>query len=112
MKKLGKLILLVFMTFITTMLGFGCADASGSTKKQVSISLNEASIKLDIGQEFTLIAEVEGTNEAVVWSAANLELVSITQDGVVTGLVGDVASFSLEDLRKNSFTDLREKSKR
>ncbi len=64
------------------------ADSStnNNSSSDITISLNERNITLDIGQTFELVATVEGTTEEVVWSSEDTSVATVNENGTVTGV--------------------------
>ena len=71
---------------------FSCiaCEPNTSVESVEYISLNKASIQLNIGQTETLVATTSPTNTTVSWNSSN-PTVAIVVDGVVTGLSNGTA---------------------
>ena len=69
----------------------GCDDGGSKTPGgSVSIALNEYEISLDIGQTFTLTAEVSGGG-SVEWESSDPSVATVDASGVVTGVFDGTA---------------------
>lgn len=65
-----------------------CADKVSSSVQVTSITLNQTSITLEKGQQFTLTATVtpsDATNKAVSWSTSNSSVATVN-DGLITAV--------------------------
>lgn len=80
MKKIKAIFLLVTMALVCAIFATACGGGD------VSVVLDKESVTLDVGQSVTINAEVDGTKDSVTWTSANEDVVSVAQDGTVTGI--------------------------
>lgn len=80
MKKIKAIFLLITMTLVCAIFATACSGGD------VSVVLDKESVTLDVGQSITINADVDGTKDSVAWSSANEDVVTVTQDGTVTGV--------------------------
>lgn len=64
----------------------GESSDKGNGGSDITITLNERNITLDLDQVFDLDATVTGTTESVVWSSENVDVATVDSDGRVTGV--------------------------
>lgn len=90
MKDFIKKLMVGICAFVCA-LGVGaCANSAGSSSNDnsssdITITLNERNITLDIDQSFELVATVEGTTDEIVWSSENTSVATVNENGTVTG---------------------------
>ncbi|GHV00720.1 hypothetical protein FACS1894211_08710 [Clostridia bacterium] len=84
MKRWLKLTLVTVTLLLGAALAAACAPKTPPEDKNPSVTLNHSVYSLDIGGQFTLTADVENTQEAVVWTTSNAAVASVA-GGTVTG---------------------------
>jgi hypothetical protein len=93
MKKF-KMSLWISLILLTGIFASSCGKKDKEEdKKEVTITLNETSVSLTTGEEFTLVATVENTTSNVNWTSSN-EQVATVNNGVVSALSNGISTIT------------------
>jgi uncharacterized protein YjdB len=93
-KRIAGTILPLAILLLLSMLCIAACPNESGTIAVTGVSLNEATLSLDVGETETLIATVEppdADNQAVLWTSSDPAIATVNDTGVVTAIAAGLA---------------------
>ena len=86
MKQKWKVFLSLICALVMSCSILAACDNGGETQSEVTVTLSEETLTLDLYEPATLEATVTGTDEDPVWSSSNEAVATVSETGEVVGL--------------------------
>ena len=94
MKQKWKVFLSLICALVMSCSILAACDNGGETQSEVTVTLSEETLTLDLYEPATLEATVTGTDEDPVWSSSNEAVATVSETGEVVGLSNGQATIT------------------
>ena len=94
MKQKWKVFLSLICALVMSCSILAACDNGGETQSEVTVTLSEETLTLDLYEPATLEATVTGTDEDPVWSSSNEAVATVSDTGEVVGLSNGQATIT------------------
>lgn len=94
MKQKWKVFLSLICALVMSCSILAACDNGGETQSEVTVTLSEETLTLDLYEPATLEATVTGTDEDPVWSSSNEAVATVSETGEIVGLSNGQATIT------------------